>query len=172
MGCDKWSRDTSRNRFKPQATSFKLQASSFKLQATSFKQQAATFRALPGLSCHGILSSNKSNGALASVPMRDLLIPLVDRPSHKSDSVRPARGSFPFPKIKASSRKLQAPSCSRCKRQASSVKQQASSFKPQAASSRTLCPSYSLTSLSFSQLEARCFTRINVFLGCLTWKAI
>jgi hypothetical protein len=41
----------------------------------------------------------------------------------------------------ATSYKPQAPSCSRCKRQASSVKQQASSFKPQAASSRTLCPS-------------------------------
>jgi len=130
VGCDKWSRDTPRldTRFKPQATSFKL-------QATSFKRQAATFCALPGLSCHGILSSNKSNGAIASVPMRDLLIPLVDRPSHKSDSVRPARGSFSFPKIKAASLKPQAPSCSRCKRQASSVEQQASSFKPQAASS-------------------------------------
>jgi hypothetical protein len=45
----------------------------------------------------------------------------------------------PIPKPQATS--LQAPSCSRCKRQASSVEQQASSFKPQAASSRTLCPS-------------------------------
>jgi hypothetical protein len=41
----------------------------------------------------------------------------------------------------ATSYKPQAPSCSRCKRQASSPKQQASSFKPQAASSKTLCPS-------------------------------
>jgi hypothetical protein len=51
--------------------------------------------------------------------------------------------SHPIPKPQATSlkRKLQAPSCSRCKRQASSVEQQASSFKPQAASSRTLCPS-------------------------------
>ena len=49
--------------------------------------------------------------------------------------------SNPIPKPQATSHKLQAPSCSRCKRQASSVEQQASSFKPQAASSRTLCPS-------------------------------
>ena len=109
---------------------------SFKLQASSFKRQAATFRALnqdlavviwyraarelvsmirckPCEACirgeAGSSSQNKSNGAIASVPMRDLLIPLVDRPSHKSDSVRPARGSFSFPKIKASSLKRQAP---------------------------------------------------------------
>jgi hypothetical protein len=44
-------------------------------------------------------------------------------------------------KLQATSYKPQAPSCSRCKRQASSPEQQASSFKPQAASSRTLCPS-------------------------------
>jgi hypothetical protein len=49
--------------------------------------------------------------------------------------------SHPIPKQQATSYKPQAPSCSRCKRQASSVEQQASSFKPQAASSRTLCPS-------------------------------
>ena len=49
--------------------------------------------------------------------------------------------SHPIPKPQATSYKHQAPSFSRCKRQASSVEQQASSFKPQAASSRTLCPS-------------------------------
>jgi hypothetical protein len=56
----------------------------------------------------------------------------------------PARAGaimHPIPKPQATSYKPQAPSCSRCKRQASSPKQQASSFKPQAASSRTLCPS-------------------------------
>ena len=128
--------------------SSKHQAASNKRQASSFKRQAATFRALPGMSCCSILSSNKSNGAIASVPMRDLLIPLVDRPSHKSDSVRPARGSFSFPKIKASSSKLRhfvarhyVPRDSSFKRQASSPEQQASSFKPRASSSRTLCPS-------------------------------
>ena len=47
----------------------------------------------------------------------------------------------PIPKPQATSSKLQAPSCSRCKRQASSPKQQASSCKPRASSSRTLCPS-------------------------------
>ena len=138
MGCINMSGLRSLLRRRPGA---KPQASSCKPQATSFKRQAATFCALPGISCCSILSSNKSNGAIASVSMRDLLIPLVDRPSHKSDSVRPARGSFSFPKIKATSRKLQAPSCSRCKRQASSVEQQASSFKPQAASSRISFPS-------------------------------
>ena len=110
----------------------KLQAASVKPQATSFKRQAATFRALPGISCCSILSSNKSNGAIASVSMRDLLIPLVDGPSHKSDSVRPARGSFSFPKIKATSRKRQALQGASCKLQASSSKPQASSRKRQA----------------------------------------
>ena len=110
----------------------KLQAASRKQQAASFKRQAATFCALPGISCCSILSSNKSNGAIASVPMRDLLIPLVDRPSHKSDSVRPARGSFSFPKIKATSRKRQAAQGASGKLQASSNKLQASSRKRQA----------------------------------------
>jgi hypothetical protein len=68
--------------------------------------------------------------------------------------------------------KAQAPSCSRCKRQASSPKQQASSFKPQAASSRTWLPVYSLTSLSFECLGARDFIKIKEFLGCLIWKLI
>jgi hypothetical protein len=110
----------------------KPQATSFKQQATSVKRQAATFRALPGLSCHGILSSNKSNDALAPVSMRDLLIPLVDRPSHKSDSVRPARGSFSFPEIKAASFKRQAVQGASDKLQAPSGKRQASSRKLQA----------------------------------------
>ena len=113
-------------------SSNKPQAASVKPQATSFKRQAATFRALPDMSCCSILSSNKSNGAIASVSMRDLLIPLVDRPSHKSDSVRPARGSFSFPKIKAASFKRQAAQGASGKRQAPSSKHQASSRKRQA----------------------------------------
>ena len=127
----------------------KLQATSFKQQATSVKRQAATFRALPGLSCHGILSSNKSNGALASVSMRDLLIPLVDRPSHKSDSVRPARGSF-FSKMKrehpgetgetgeATKKNIQATSCDKMSRVTMTL---ASSGKHQAPSSKHQAPS-------------------------------
>jgi hypothetical protein len=47
----------------------------------------------------------------------------------------------PQAKLQASSFKLQAPSCSRCKRQASSPKQQASSCKPRAASSLIFFPS-------------------------------
>jgi hypothetical protein len=96
-----------------QVTSNKLQASSSRLQAPGCDVLRI---ALPV--SNAIMYSNKSNGALASVSMRDLLIPLVDRPSHKSDSVRPARGSFSFPKIKAASFKRQAAQGASGKRQA------------------------------------------------------
>jgi hypothetical protein len=60
-------------------------------------------------------------------------------------TVAPARAGaiimHPIPKPQATSCKLQAPSCSRCKRQASSPKQQASSCKPRAASSLIFFPS-------------------------------
>jgi|DEB0MinimDraft_10_1074344.scaffolds.fasta_scaffold04817_4 hypothetical protein len=84
-----------------QVTSNKLQAPSSRLQAPGCDVSRI---ALPGP--NAIMYSNKSNGALASVSMRDLLIPLVDRPSHKSDSVRPTRGSFSFFKIKVPSTRL------------------------------------------------------------------
>jgi hypothetical protein len=66
---------------------------------------------------------------------KNLIIPRAPAASWGIPSSSPARL-----KPQATSNKLfkaQAPSCSRCKRQASSPKQQASSFKPQAASSRT-----------------------------------
>ena len=66
-------------------------------------------------------------------------------------------------KLQATSNKLQAPSESNNKRQASSPKQQASSFKPQAASSRILEPRK-----SFTVPEPRCWTMINVLVGCFT----
>ena len=108
---------------------------SAKPQATSNKQQA-TSKIMVDMffNVRYCRIYNKSNGAIASVPTRDLLIPLVDRPSHKSDSVRPARGSFSFSKI-------QAPSSASHEPQASSPKQQASSSKPQAASALICCPS-------------------------------
>ena len=48
------------------------------------------------------------------------------------------------------------------RRQASSSKQQASSLKPQASSSKILEPRK-----SFTDLEPRCWTMINVLCGCL-----
>ena len=101
---------------------------------------------------------------------KNLIIPRAPAASWGIPSSSPARL-----KPQATSNKLfkaQAPSCSRCKRQASSPKQQASSFKPQAASSRTWLPVYSLTSLSFECLAARDFIKIKEFLGCLIWKLI
>jgi hypothetical protein len=77
--------------------------------------------------------------------------------------------------IQAASRK---PS-SKHKPQASSaklLKVQAASFKPRAASLKLQAASGKLQDLvsfiKFQRLEARDFTRINVFLGCLTWKLI
>ena len=63
--------------------------------------------------------------------------------------------------------KLQAPSSSNLKRQASSPKHKGSSFKPQAASSWTLLPGK-----SFKHLWSRDSTKINELLGWRTWNAI
>ena len=71
----------------------------------------------------------------------------------------------PSSKLQASS--LEVTSSSSHKPQASSPEQQGSSCKPQAASSSICSPRKSFTSL-----EARCFTKINVLYGWVTWKAI
>ena len=72
-------------------------------------------------------------------------------------------------KLQATS-KLQAPSSSKNKRQASSSKQQASSSKPEATSSLILEPRYIWKRLV--DLGPRFSAMINVLLGCVMWKAI
>jgi len=130
------------SRYKPQASSDKLRQSviyasgaGMVIWSRAARELVSVIRYKPCEACirgEAGGSFNKSNGAIASVPMRDLLIPLVDRPSHKSYSVRPARGSFSFPKIKAASFKLRAPQATSGKHQASSRKSQASSHERQA----------------------------------------
>ena len=71
---------------------------------------------------------------------------------------------------KASSCKPQAPSSASFKQEASSPKQQASSFKPQAASSMIREPRNMWT--SFEDLGPRLSAMMNVFFGCVLWKAI
>jgi hypothetical protein len=73
----------------------------------------------------------------------------------------------PSRKLQAS--KPQASSAKLLKVQAASFKRRAASLKLQAAS----CKLQDLVSfIKLRELEARDFTRINVFLGCLTWKLI
>ena len=67
----------------------------------------------------------------------------------------------------ASSAKPQAPSESNNKLQAPSPKHEASSSKPQASSSKIWEPRK-----SFTVPEPRCWTMINVLVGCFTWNAI
>ena len=108
-------------------------------------------------------------------------------PSSKSDQVisetKPTgeRERAPGPGLKhqASSAKQQASSeskpepvqvqeASSAKRQASQPALKGSSFKPEVTSSRIFEPGYKRTSPRFG-VQA---TRINVFLGCFTWKLI
>ena len=88
---------------------------------------------------------------------------ISDEASTEATSVHPGPG----PKPQASSSKLQAPSLEKNKPQASSDKQQASSSKPQASSSKIWEPRK-----SFTVPEPRCWTMINVLVGCFTWKLI
>ena len=81
---------------------------------------------------------------------------ISDEASTEATSVRPDPGPKP-----------QAPSESSIKPQASSPKQQASSSKPQASSSKIWEPRK-----SFTAPEPRCWTMINVLVGCFTWKLI
>ena len=77
------------------------------------------------------------------------------------------RAPGPGPKLQATSNKLQAASSEKNRPQASSPKQQASSSKPQASSSKIWEPRK-----SFTAPEPRCWTMINVVVGCFTWKLI
>jgi len=77
------------------------------------------------------------------------------------------RAPGPGPKLQATSNKPQAASSEKNRPQASSPKQQASSSKPQASSSKIWEPRK-----SFTAPEPRCWTMINVLVGCFTWKLI
>jgi hypothetical protein len=122
----------------------KLQAASRKQQATSFKLRQSVIYA-PGTGM--VIWSRAARELVSTIRYKPCEACIRGEAGGSSQQQKgKSRPRFSWGHHHAShpeatSHKPQAPSCSRCKRQASSVEQQASSFKPQAASSRTLCPS-------------------------------
>ena len=86
---------------------------------------------------------------------------------NKTDQAISARETADDARATGPGHKLQAPSDSSHKLQASSPVAKASSFKPQASSAKIPDPGKSLT-----VPEPRASTRINVLGGCFTWKLI